>query len=103
MKQTRAEAICGHWFTIGRHSAPCAEPPGHDGWHRCRCGMEWPPAGASAFICCECGRDTAAPVQVRYIERPSAPGVAVYACPDCAPWLSPRPGPDDLLPPTQTL
>ena len=144
MKRTRAEAVCGHWGVIGRHSAPCIRVPGHNGPHGCACGQEWPqdwcraadtaaegliattaehrvcclpaghdgphrnqtgdewPQGFTAF-CCQCARRTRAPIQVRYIERPSGPGVAVYACPECAPHLSPGPSPDELQPPTQTL
>jgi hypothetical protein len=55
----------------------------------------------TAAICCRCNRDTAAPIAVRYIERPSGPGVPVYACPDCAPKINHRPHPDDLTSPTE--
>lgn len=48
--------------------------------------------------CCRCGRETAAPVGVRYIERASGPGVTLYACPDCAPHLTPGPLPAESAP-----
>ncbi len=47
-----------------------------------------PPAGTRA-VCCACGRYTSAAVPVRYVERPSGPGLTLYACPDCAPKITP--------------
>ncbi|MEV0444554.1 hypothetical protein AB0I84_14320 [Streptomyces spectabilis] len=54
----------------------------------------------SVAVCCRCGRATLAPVEVRYIERASGPGVTLYACPDCAPRLMPGPLPAETVPPT---
>ncbi|WP_167350592.1 hypothetical protein [Streptomyces yangpuensis] len=42
---------------------------------------------------------TVAPVAVRHIERASGPGVTVYACPDCAPLLTPGPLPAETASP----
>ncbi len=36
-------------------------------------------------LCCHCRKWTSAPVEVRYVERTSGPGVALYACPACVP------------------
>lgn len=54
-------------------------------------------------VCCQCRRWTTAPVEVRYVERPSGPGVALHACPVCAPHVTHGPTPDELLPTTQPL
>ncbi|MEV0438964.1 hypothetical protein AB0I84_09430 [Streptomyces spectabilis] len=54
----------------------------------------------SPAVCCRCKRLTAAPVPVRYIERASGPGWTLYACPDCAPHLTPGPLPAETAPPT---
>lgn len=50
-------------------------------------------------ICCHCERETTAPVPVRYIESPSGPGRTLYACPDCAPKLTPGPLPGETTAP----
>ncbi|MBT2489993.1 hypothetical protein J7E96_16005 [Streptomyces sp. ISL-96] len=53
----------------------------------------------SAAVYCRCERLTLAPVAVRYIEPASGPGVTLYACPDCAPRLTPGPLPAETAPP----
>ncbi len=53
----------------------------------------------TATSCCRCERMTVAPVAVRHIERASGPGVTVYACPDCAPLLTPGPLPAETASP----
>ncbi|MFK0289964.1 hypothetical protein ACIQU6_05660 [Streptomyces sp. NPDC090442] len=47
--------------------------------------------------CCACGRETSAAVPVSAIDRVSGPPVLVYACPDDAPHLIPRPTPGELI------
>ncbi|MGW1280111.1 hypothetical protein ACWD4V_24585 [Streptomyces tsukubensis] len=58
---------------------------------------ELPPPARNA-ICCDCGRPTYAPVPVRHIERGSGPGYTVYACPRCAPDVTPGPLPGEVAP-----
>lgn len=53
-----------------------------------------------ANSCCRCERITVTPVAVRHIERTSGPGVTLYACPDCAPHITPRPLPAETATPT---
>ncbi len=55
----------------------------------------------SDAVCWKCGRLTLAPVAVRYVERASGPGVTLYACPDCAPRLTPGPLPAEMIPPVR--
>lgn len=55
---------------------------------------ELPPTRAAH--CCRCERWTGTPVEVRYIERASGPGVTLYACPDHAQDLIPGPLPGEL-------
>ncbi|MEU3350281.1 hypothetical protein [Streptomyces sp. NPDC037389] len=43
--------------------------------------------------CCNCGRDTTAPVTVGYVPSASGPGYGRVACPDCAPKVAPMPEP----------
>ncbi|MFE4594144.1 hypothetical protein [Streptomyces laurentii] len=50
------------------------------------------PSGAT---CCRCKRWTYAPVEVGYIERPSGPGVTLYACPSHAVSMTPSPMPGE--------
>ncbi|MFF4220668.1 hypothetical protein [Streptomyces nondiastaticus] len=58
----------------------------------------FPPISAAPDAeCCECGIRTNAPVVVRHIEQSSGPGVTLYACPPCAPTLTPGPHPDDVV------
>lgn len=51
------------------------------------------PSGA---VCCRCHQWTYAPVAVRYIERPSGPGVTLYACPSHATEFPHGPTPGEL-------
>jgi hypothetical protein len=53
----------------------------------------------SAAVCCRCERLALAPVAVRYVERVSGPGRTLYACPDCAPLLTPGPLPAETAVP----
>lgn len=46
--------------------------------------------------CCDCHRPTAAAIAVRWIHTASGPGHTLYACPHCAPTLTPGPTPDEL-------
>lgn len=39
--------------------------------------------------CCNCGRETVAPVTIAYVQGTSGPGYARVACPDCAPKVAP--------------
>ncbi|WP_431044433.1 hypothetical protein ACQUSR_22660 [Streptomyces sp. P1-3] len=55
----------------------------------------------TGVACCRCERMTVAPVAVRYVERASGSGVTLYACPDCAPHLTPGPLPAETAPPTR--
>ncbi|BAU83092.1 hypothetical protein SLA_2159 [Streptomyces laurentii] len=48
------------------------------------------PSGA---MCCRCKQWTYAPVEVGYHERPSGPGVTLYACPSHAVAMTPGPMP----------
>jgi hypothetical protein len=45
-------------------------------------------------MCVRCQRITEVPVLVREVHAGSGPGFNVYACPDCAPHITP--GPDAL-------
>ncbi|MEU0986358.1 hypothetical protein [Streptomyces sp. NPDC005953] len=45
--------------------------------------------------CVECGRATAAAVPVRWTH---AGEILLYACPHCAPLLTPGPAPDEYAP-----
>lgn len=47
--------------------------------------------------CCRCKHWTNAPVEVRYIERASGPGVTLYACPSHVVGLYIGPTPEDEL------
>ncbi|MBB5934604.1 hypothetical protein [Streptomyces zagrosensis] len=55
------------------------------------------PQNGRSATCLRCKRLTYAPIEVRYTERASGPGVALYACPDCAPRYVPSPSPDDEI------
>lgn len=45
----------------------------------------------NSHICCQCGRRSAGAIPVRDIERPSGPGLTIYACPDCVHVVPPGP------------
>jgi len=32
---------CAAVGPTGEHQHECSNPEGHDGWHRCPCGIEW--------------------------------------------------------------
>ena len=55
-----------------------------------------PAVAPSGALCCHCQRLTYAPVTIGYIQRPSGPGVTLYACPDHVTESAPGPIPDDL-------
>lgn len=61
-------------------------------------GLTNPVPPALVVVCCGCGCLTGAPVEVRYVERASGPGAALYACPDCVHRYSPGPQWGDELP-----
>ncbi|MCX5203898.1 hypothetical protein OG897_20875 [Streptomyces sp. NBC_00237] len=48
-------------------------------------------------LCIGCKCLTTAPVVVRCIESASGPGTTLYACPTCAPKLTPGPTPDHTV------
>ncbi|MGW6457130.1 hypothetical protein ACWF94_14615 [Streptomyces sp. NPDC055078] len=54
-----------------------------------------PAPTAFTATCIECRRPTSAPVRVRWLPSASGPGVTLYACPRCAPLLTPGPTPDE--------
>ncbi|MBC3987806.1 hypothetical protein H8N00_02560 [Streptomyces sp. AC563] len=56
------------------------------------------PPGPHSAVCVHCRRLTFAPVEVRYIESMSGPGIVLYACPEHAPHVGvPDPHPDDEI------
>ncbi|WP_367135072.1 MULTISPECIES: hypothetical protein [Streptomyces] len=58
----------------------------------------FPPVSATPDAeCCRCGTRTSAPVVVRHLITGSGHGVTLYACPSCAPTLTPGPHPDDVV------
>ncbi|MFI6288476.1 hypothetical protein ACIBCM_27645 [Streptomyces sp. NPDC051018] len=50
------------------------------------------PPNTMSAICAVCHRHTTAPVEVRHLQPPDAPGTTVYTCPQDTGTLQPGPG-----------
>lgn len=81
---------------------PCADPgvshPRPRGNRVTADALTGSPPEFRTVECCDCGRETAAPIAVRWIPRASGSGTTLYACPECEPTLTLGPTPGELTP-----
>ncbi len=54
---------------------------------------------AHTVNCCRCGQPTRVRIPVRCIPRTSGPDHVQYACPNCAPYITPGPLPGERIRP----